>query len=286
MIYAERVLDGDGILSLPQAARLLGVSPTTLKRWSADGRLPHVRTPGGHRRFLRSTVTSFAASIERWNGLPSTPPARAWYEGHPERWIERANGLCDPARMEAALTATHGRHGDWGRAGDAVVRDFLVPAARGSLADSAILRGLRHSFLRATACVAGRIRTPAAAPVSVVVWSGTPWSDAVAALAATVLREQGMCVLHAGALDDLSGFTRFVERQGPHRIIGVAGPAPERESGALLPSRLSEVLGESGLHLDWVAPGITTAPAGLTAFPRLTALASSAATWVRAPDMA
>jgi excisionase family DNA binding protein len=41
-------------LSLTEACELLGVHPTTLRRWTDDGSVPCFRTPGGHRRF-RST---------------------------------------------------------------------------------------------------------------------------------------------------------------------------------------------------------------------------------------
>ncbi|TMD10117.1 MAG: MerR family DNA-binding transcriptional regulator, partial [Chloroflexi bacterium] len=33
-----------------QAAELLGVSPDTVRRWTDAGRLPTVRSRGGHRR--------------------------------------------------------------------------------------------------------------------------------------------------------------------------------------------------------------------------------------------
>lgn len=39
------------LLSVSAAARLLGVSSSSLRAWAAAGRVPHVRTPGGHRRF-------------------------------------------------------------------------------------------------------------------------------------------------------------------------------------------------------------------------------------------
>jgi len=38
-------------LSVSAAARALGVSPSTLRLWASEGRVPHVRTAGGHRRF-------------------------------------------------------------------------------------------------------------------------------------------------------------------------------------------------------------------------------------------
>ncbi len=34
-----------------EVAALLHVSPKTVTRWARDGKLPHVRTLGGHRRF-------------------------------------------------------------------------------------------------------------------------------------------------------------------------------------------------------------------------------------------
>ena len=39
------------LLTVSAAARLLGVSSSSLRAWAAAGRVPHVRTPGGHRRF-------------------------------------------------------------------------------------------------------------------------------------------------------------------------------------------------------------------------------------------
>ena len=44
------------LITTPEAARLLGVGPTTLKRWVDQGRLSCVTTPGGHRRFTRNDV--------------------------------------------------------------------------------------------------------------------------------------------------------------------------------------------------------------------------------------
>jgi excisionase family DNA binding protein len=38
-------------LSVSAAARALGVSSSTLRLWASEGRVPHVRTAGGHRRF-------------------------------------------------------------------------------------------------------------------------------------------------------------------------------------------------------------------------------------------
>ena len=43
-------------ISLSEASRVLGVSPATVRRWSDAGRLRVFTTPGGHRRFSRSSL--------------------------------------------------------------------------------------------------------------------------------------------------------------------------------------------------------------------------------------
>ena len=55
-------------LSLRDACHLLDVSNTTLRQWADNGYLRVYRTPGGHRRFLRDDVESFANSSEQARG--------------------------------------------------------------------------------------------------------------------------------------------------------------------------------------------------------------------------
>lgn len=45
-------------LSVQEASAMLGVSPATLRRWSAAGEVEAFTTPGGHRRFSLSTLTA------------------------------------------------------------------------------------------------------------------------------------------------------------------------------------------------------------------------------------
>lgn len=49
-------------LSVSQAARLLGVSVSSLRAWAAVGDVPHVRTAGGHRRFRREDLEQFVSA--------------------------------------------------------------------------------------------------------------------------------------------------------------------------------------------------------------------------------
>lgn len=48
--------DAEVWLSVHEASAMLGVSPATLRRWSAAGEVEAFTTPGGHRRFALSTL--------------------------------------------------------------------------------------------------------------------------------------------------------------------------------------------------------------------------------------
>jgi excisionase family DNA binding protein len=62
------------LLSVSAAARMLGVSPSSLRAWAAAGRVPHVRTPGGHRRFPREELVRWLTDR---GGAPPAPSNRA-----------------------------------------------------------------------------------------------------------------------------------------------------------------------------------------------------------------
>jgi len=52
-------------LTVHEACTLIGVSPATLRRWSAAGDVQAFTTPGGHRRFARSTILGLLPSSPR-----------------------------------------------------------------------------------------------------------------------------------------------------------------------------------------------------------------------------
>lgn len=53
---------GQQWMNLGEAAALLGVHPSTLRVWADRGDIPAHRTPGKHRRFLRTEIETWAAS--------------------------------------------------------------------------------------------------------------------------------------------------------------------------------------------------------------------------------
>ncbi len=52
-------------LSTSEAARELGVSLGTVRRWADLGHLKARRTPGGQRRFSREQLDEFVSSLEQ-----------------------------------------------------------------------------------------------------------------------------------------------------------------------------------------------------------------------------
>ena len=46
-----------------EVAALLHVSPKTVTRWAKEGKLPHSRTLGGHRRYPEDKIRALASSL-------------------------------------------------------------------------------------------------------------------------------------------------------------------------------------------------------------------------------
>ena len=67
------------VFTSSQAARYVGVSLATIRRWSDAGHLTCYRTPGGQRRFSRDQLDDFIASLRGDAGGSDDlmPPAAA-----------------------------------------------------------------------------------------------------------------------------------------------------------------------------------------------------------------
>jgi excisionase family DNA binding protein len=87
-------------LTLSEAARVLGVHPTTLRRWADHGDIPVRLTPGGHRRFLRADLD---AHLERGQNLAPVAAngGRAWADFALVETRQRLEQKPEPAWMTA-----------------------------------------------------------------------------------------------------------------------------------------------------------------------------------------
>lgn len=64
-------------LSRLDVATLFEVSPHTVYRWTREGRLPYVLTPGGRRRYPREEIQHLAASWLQVHTTADRPIRRA-----------------------------------------------------------------------------------------------------------------------------------------------------------------------------------------------------------------
>ena len=62
------------IITTGEAARLLGVTIPTMRRYAAAGRLPYTRLPTGHYRFLRLDVLALRMIPPQSPTQPGRPP--------------------------------------------------------------------------------------------------------------------------------------------------------------------------------------------------------------------
>ena len=61
-------------LRTAQVAELLHVSPKTVSRWAQEGRLPYLRTLGGHRRYPDAEIRALLKALSD-PSLAGQPPA-------------------------------------------------------------------------------------------------------------------------------------------------------------------------------------------------------------------
>ncbi len=94
------------LITSTAAAKLLGVRPTTVKRWADSGELPCVKTAGGHRRFDRALIERRL----RRGGAGGGADTDRWGE-----WIDALANDGDPHRVQARLFNERAQLGAWHR---------------------------------------------------------------------------------------------------------------------------------------------------------------------------
>lgn len=117
----------DELMTTREAAALLGVGTTSIKRWADSGLLTCVKTPGGHRRFPRSSVEAL---------LGQAVASQASHTGRVSDWMTLLLGRGDGESVVDALMAEHRERGTWAAVGDALgaVLDEIGRAwARGAI---------------------------------------------------------------------------------------------------------------------------------------------------------
>jgi excisionase family DNA binding protein len=239
----------DESMRTEEVARLAGVGPTAVKRWSEGGLLRCVRTPGGHRRFVRAEVEAFL----RGRSGEAAATGR-------DRWIGALLEPGEPHAIEALLLAERARTGAWhgaaASAGDALARLGALWAS----GEVTILEEHRASerLARALARVGEAIPLHPRAPRALLACAEGDEHTLGLALAELVLREAGWAADWAGRRTPLAELRPALER-GP-RLLAVSASAASGDALAL--RRQADALGRLAR-----ATGATLVLGGAGAWP-------------------
>jgi hypothetical protein len=230
-------------------ARLAGVGPTAVKRWSEAGLIRCIRTAGGHRRFVRAEVEKFL----RGRSGALSPVER-------EPWIGALLEPSDPHAVEALLLAERARTGAWHRvaatAGEALTK-------LGTLWSTGAVTVLEEHLAserlaRALARVGEAIPLDPDAPRALLACAEGDDHTLGLALVELVLREAGWATDWAGRRTPLAELRPALARGV--RMLAVS--ASEVSADALALRRQAETLGRLCR-----AEGVTLVLGGAGAWP-------------------
>jgi excisionase family DNA binding protein len=86
-------------VGLAEAAEYLGIHITTLRRWADAGRVAHIRTPGGKRRFLRRDLGAFQQGLFQAEASGPRPAVELQALDPPRRQLEGEEVLLEPWKL-------------------------------------------------------------------------------------------------------------------------------------------------------------------------------------------
>ena len=120
----------DPWLALGSASRLVGVGPDTLRRWADSGKVQSYQTPGGHRRFLTSSLEAMINAPRRHRyGMERLADSAGTMVGELHRRMQRVGYAGQPwqARLSAEQRDDFRR---WGGKTFNLVIEYVAAAKR------------------------------------------------------------------------------------------------------------------------------------------------------------
>ena len=224
-------------LRLSEAARVLAIGDTTLKRWTEEGRIPCERTAGGHRRFRRDDVLKFRASLlgERPE-LPPAPPTPAVEESDSRRWLDVPGDPTEPTALTGRLLLLRSQARDWAEAGDLLCAGLLQEIGdRWSAGKMTCAQehAMSRSLEMALARIAHGIPVPPGAPLAILACPFAERHTLGLTLVETVLRERAFSVRFLGADVPTHDIVDTIRAIRP-ALVGLSASGCTRSTGDLL----------------------------------------------------
>jgi MerR family transcriptional regulator, light-induced transcriptional regulator len=218
------------LLSTREVARLAGVGPSAVKRWSDAGLLACQKTAGGHRRFARAEVERLLRH-QSADGLGGTDP-----------WVDALLDARETFGISALLLAERARVGAWHRVAE---RAGLAVAELGrrwragtvSIADEHLAS---ERLARALARVAESIPLLPGAPVALLTCAEEDDHTLGLSLVEVVLREAGWSTRWVGRRTPLVEVDRLLGK-GDVALLAVSASEASADAPGL--RRQAEALG-------------------------------------------
>ena len=118
-------------LTLGQAAKYLGVAQSTLRKWTDAEQVPAFKTPGGHRRYLRSDLDAFLTQSAGGASEPSGPLVLVVDDDNGLRSFVRTNLELEGFRVREASSAEAGLNVLEDELPDLLLLDVMMPKVDG-----------------------------------------------------------------------------------------------------------------------------------------------------------
>ncbi len=166
----------DPWLPLGAASRLVGVGPDTLRRWADSGKVQSYQTPGGHRRFLRSSLEAMINAPRRSRyDVERLPDSSRTMAGELHRRVQRTGYGGQPwqARLSVEQRDEFRR---WGQRTFQLVIDYV---AAGKKAERDLLLGEAEKMGGLYGAEASRAGLTLAETVEAFLFFRSPVLDAI-----------------------------------------------------------------------------------------------------------
>ena len=215
----------EDLLTTREAAALLGVGTTSIKRWADSGLLACVKTPGGHRRFPREAVEALGSEPLPADDIPSVRVTR---------WISWLTGSMLQSEVFDALRVERRERGSWTAVAELMGRvldEIGEGWARGEI--SVIEEHIASERLaRGVARCCEIIPLPASAPMCFLVAAEGDEHTLGLCLLELCLREAGWRTTWAGRKTPIHFACAFIE-SSDIGMVAVSASAHSRDPSLL-----------------------------------------------------
>jgi excisionase family DNA binding protein len=226
-----------GYLRLSEAARLLSIGDTTLKRWTEEGRIPCERTLGGHRRFRVDDVQRLRSQL-----LGEAPPATSKPPEDPadsRQWLD-APDPAEPTALLGRLMILRSQSQNWAEAGDRLCSGLLSEIGERWM-NGKMTCAQEHVMSRsvevALTRVAHQLPVLPGAPKMVLACIPGERHTLGLTLVETVLRERGINVRFLGADVPTHDIVETIHKERPLAVGLSASCHPRPQSDLAEPAK-------------------------------------------------